>query len=455
MRGLDQERRALQEAALLGPIGIPTTLLDPEIPPRFRTKIESAFTGFGAEIGQTFARAFEGGGGFAGGIKSLFSQGLGQIFSSMTGGEGGGLTGALGKIFSGDGMLGKIGSWGTKIGGGIGKFLSLGLNGVPIVGPFLAAFGGPLLKGVGKLFKKMFGGPSEAELAGREAAGAFRDGVIATLNDGQLADASQAALGGAWRGNEQGAQFLIGVRDAYVAVGKSAEQAEAAVTRLWKAEARGPEAVAAVQREIQGVLDQADALAEAERAIVARNREIADGLSGLVDAGQAAFDPAQLDPYLAQMQEAGLLTPAQAAEMRHLADDAHTDWQAMEEAARTYGVAMKTVVDEAGHETQVLDESLLGLGHAQAKLTDEAGRLAAAWDLLTGEGARTGAAIRGMTDEAQAFVTQALAMGIALPAAMQPMIEKMIEQGAPHGPERREADGYLAAPVRRTAHVRV
>ena len=101
----------------------------------------------------------------------------------------------------------------------------------------------------------------------------------------------------------------------------------------------------------------------------------------------------------------------------------------MEEAARTYGVAMKTVVDEAGNETQVLDESLLGLGHAQAKLTDEAGRLAAAWDLLTGEGAHTGAAIRGMTDEAQGFVTQALEMGIALPAAMQPMIEKMIEHG--------------------------
>ena len=80
------------------------------------------------------------------------------------------------------------------------------------------------------------------------------------------------------------------------------------VTRLWAAEARGPEAVAAVQREMQVVLDQADALGEAERAIVARNREIADGLSGIVEAGQAAFDPAQLDPYLAQMQELGLLT---------------------------------------------------------------------------------------------------------------------------------------------------
>ena len=38
----------------LPPIGIP---LEPEITPRFRTTIASALTGFGAEIGQTFARA--------------------------------------------------------------------------------------------------------------------------------------------------------------------------------------------------------------------------------------------------------------------------------------------------------------------------------------------------------------------------------------------------------------
>ena len=369
----------------------------------------------------TLASAFEGGGGFAGGIKSLFSQGLGQIFSSMTGGEGGGLTGALGTIFSGDGVLGKIGSWGTKIGGGIGKFLSLGLNGVPIVGPFLAAFSGPLLKGVGKLFKKMFGGPSEAELAGRKTAGAFRDSVIQTLTDGQLAEASKAALG-AWRGNEQGAQFLIGVRDAYLAVGRSAGEAEAMVTRLWQAEARGPAAVQAVQRELQVVLDQAADL-------TARNRMIVQGLESIRDAGPAAFDPVQLDPYLAQMQELGLVTADEAAALRQMADDAHVDWRAMEESAKHYGVAMKTVVDEAGHEVQVFDESLLGLGHAQAKLTDEAGQLASAWSLLTGEGTNTQVAIEGMTDEAQGFVTKALEMGVALPEAMRPMLDAMVAQG--------------------------
>ena len=370
--------------------------MEPEIPPRFRTTIENVFTGFGAEIGQTFARALEGGGGFLGAIQSLGVQGGTRLGEALSGG-------LAKRMAAGTGFLAK------GLGSVLGKAAGMA---IPLIGPVIGSL-------IGKLFS--IGGPSEAELAGRKTAGAFRDGVIATLNDGQLAEASQAALGD-WRGNEQGAQFLIGVRDAYLAVGKSAADAEAMVHRLWAAEARGPEAVAAVQREMQVVLDQAAEL-------TARHQGLVRGLEGIRDAGHAAFNPAQLDPYLAQMQEAGLLTAAQAAEMRQLADDAHTDWQAMEEAARTYGVAMKTVVDEAGNETQVLDESLLGLGHAQAKLTDEAGRLAAAWDLLTGEGARTGAAIRGMTDEAQGFVTQALEMGIALPAAMQPMIEKMIEQG--------------------------
>ena len=318
-------------------------------------------------------------------------------------------------ISGGQGISGLLKNIGSGLSEGLGQILSGGIASAINAAVGLASKG---LKKIGGFFKRLFGGPSEAELAGRKTAWAFRDGVIATLNDAQLAEAAQAALGD-WRGNERGVQFLIGVRDAYLAVGKSAADAERDVTRLWQAEKRGPEAVQAVQRELQVVLDQAADL----------TREMAQGLEGIRAAGHAAFDPAQLDPYLAQLQEAGLLTAAQAAEMRQLADDAHTDWQAMEEAARTYGVAMKTVVDEAGNETQVLDESLLGLGHAQAKLTDEAGRLAAAWDLLTGEGARTGAAIRGMTDEAQGFVTKALEMGIALPAAMQPMIEKMIEHG--------------------------
>ena len=367
------------------------------------SRLGEQFAGFGTQIGQTFARALEGGGQWLGAIQSLGVQAGDRLGTFLSKGLGA-------KMTAGTGFLSK------GLGAVLGKAAGMA---IPLIGPVIGSL-------VGKLFS--LGGASEAELAGRKTAGAFRDGVIATLNEGQLAEAAQAALG-AWRGNEQGAQFLIGVRDAYLAVGRSAGEAEAMVNRLWRAEARGPEAVQAVQRELQGVLDQADALAEAEQALATRNREIADSLSGIVDAGHAAFDPAQLDPYLAQMEELGLLTADEAAALRQLADDTHVDWRAMEKSAKQYGVAMKTVIDENGKEVQVFDESLLGLGHAQAKLTDEAGQLASAWTLLTGEGTNTQVAIEGMTDEAQGFVTKALEMGIALPEAMRPMLDTMVEQG--------------------------
>ena len=345
----------------------------------------------------TLASAFEGGGGFAGAMKSLGSQGLGQIFSSITGGAGGGFTQALGKIFSGGGVLGKIGSIGTKIGSGIGKFMSLGLNGVPIVGPFLAAFGGPLLKGLGALgkkiggfFKRIFGGPSEAELAGRQAWRSSADGLAAEANAEQI----QQALGAGWA-NVEDAKAWIVLRDAVTKAGGSAADAEGLWQRYVAAIKQGPEAVQAVTAELDQWRQQAGEVAQAEAEITQRNRELAGSLAGIVEAGHAAFDPAQLDPYLAQMEELGLVTAAEAAALRQLADDAHVDWRAMEESATQYGVAMKTVLDEHGNEVQVLDESLLGLGHAQAKLTDEAGQLAAAWDLLTTEGGNTQAAIGG------------------------------------------------------------
>ncbi len=318
----------------------------------------------------TLSRAFEGGGGFMGGIKSLFSKGLGQIFSSLGGGEGGGFTDAAGKLFSGGGVLGKIGSVGTKIGSGIGKFMSVGLNAVPIVGPFLAAFGGPLLKGVGKLFKKMFGGPSEAELAGRETAGAFRDGVIATLNDDQLAEAANAALG-AWRGNERGSQFLIGVRDAYRSVGRSAAEAEAMVNRLWEAEARGPEAVAAVQREMQVVLDQAADL-------------------------RAQFE--------------------QIAELQTF-DSATDQLQQLTSAAEFFGVEADEMGERLGNAFKAVEQAATAEDIAQHFHT------------LLASGVDLGTALDLAKDKVQGVITASVQMGTEIPASMQPIAAQLIAQG--------------------------
>ena len=210
----------------------------------------------------TLSKAFEGGGGFMGGLKSLASNAFGQIFSSIGGGKGGGFTDALGKMFSGGGVLGKLGAAGSKMGGQVGKFLSIGLNGIPIVGPLIAAFGPQIVKGLMWINKKLlgaikrlFGGVSAAEKAGRKTAHAFREGVIKGLTDEQRKEV-QLSWDEGWDSS-----VIIAVRDALVATGMDFDAARAAADKwyddLWKAEKEGPEAVQRVQDAIQAILDAA------------------------------------------------------------------------------------------------------------------------------------------------------------------------------------------------------
>ena len=260
---------------------------------------------------------------------------------------------------------------GDAIGGTAGKILSE-------VGNIAQAFAtgglvGGIIAGVGaaiKGIKSLFGGASEAELAGRETAGAFRDGVIATLNDGQLAEASQAALG-AWRGNEQGAQFLIGVRDAYVSVGRSAAEAEAMVNRLWEAEARGPEAVAAVQREMEVVLDQTAEL-------------------------RAEFE--------------------QIAELQTF-DSATDQLQQLTSAAEFFGVAADQMGERLGNAFQAVEQAATAEDIAQHFHT------------LLASGVDLGTALDLAKDKVQGVITASVQMGTEIPASMQPIAAQLIAQG--------------------------
>lgn len=143
---------------------------------------------------------------------------------------------------------------------GIGGTLKKGLTSV--LGSSLGGAMSAMLPGIGALagplLEKLFsmGGPSEQELAGRTAAANFEKGVAAGLNAQQRAEAG----GRSW------AMTVIGVRDAYLAVGRTAAEAEAAVEAMWAAERQGPEAVAAVQAGMQTVMDQATRLRQAAAA---------------------------------------------------------------------------------------------------------------------------------------------------------------------------------------------
>ncbi len=374
---LDPEQffKPLQQLTLseIGPIGIP---LEPEITPRFRTKIESAFTGFGAEIGQTFARALEGGGQWLGAIQSLGVQAGDRLGTFLSKGLGKRLTEET-SVFS----------------KGIGNFFGKAMGqAIPVIGPLIGA-------GIGKLFGA-FTKPSEAELAARQQVADYQHTIIEGLSSSQLAEAAAAARG-AWAGDEQGAQFVIGVRDAYVAAGRSA--AAAIVARYWAASKDGgPEAVAALEAQIEAVVqvgrEQQQRLAE---------------LGALKEAGQAAFNSAQIEPYIEKLLETGTITQQQASQLRGLADEAHVDYQTMQQAAEKYGVEL----------------SALGPAFDQARISEAAAVIVKDFELLTQEGANVNGVLRGMQDEVQDLVSDALTAGVAIPEGMRPIIESLIEQG--------------------------
>jgi len=195
-------------------------------------------------------KALTGGGGLAGGIQAMVS-GLGADFGQKA------ITDLFNKfspqILSGLGMnvSSMIGMFAGPVGAALGSLL----------GPAAAKIAGWVKDALGKVggfFKDLFGGPDKAEREGREVAGAFRQGLLDALSPEQMKEVQEAAQG-AWKGNEAGAATVIAIRDAYIAMGRSGEEALEIADRLWRAEKQGGDAVRRVIEEIRRVMDQAKA----------------------------------------------------------------------------------------------------------------------------------------------------------------------------------------------------
>ena len=168
-------------------------------------QLKAVFTGAAADLNNVFKAAFEGGGGIAGAIDSLAT--------TLTEGS---------------------------------------LRMIPIVGEFVSQFAGAIVAGFKKLggfLTNLFGGPSEAERAGRDLGNEFIDGVIASAN--VSSDRIAAAVADGW--DARLAEFALGVQDVFVAAGNTAEEGMAAVQRLFDAIKEGPDAVAVVIAEIEAM----------------------------------------------------------------------------------------------------------------------------------------------------------------------------------------------------------
>ena len=253
---------------------------------------------------------------------------------------------------------------GDAIGGTAGKILSE-------VGNIAQAFAsgglvGGIIAGVGAAIKglKSLFGVSEAEKKARAFADTYADTIIKTLNDAQLAEAVDAALG-AWRGNERGAQFLIGVRDGFVAAGRSAAEAEQLVGRYWKAVRDGsPDAVKAIEAQIDAV----------------------------VKVGQAVQELQAFDSATDQLQQ-------------------------LTSAATFFGVAADEMGERLGNAFQAVEQAATAEDIAQHFHT------------LLASGVDLGTALDLAKDKVQGVITASVQMGTEIPASMQPIAEQLIAQG--------------------------
>ena len=244
------------------------------------------------DIAGTLAKAFQGGGGLWGAVKSLATQ-VGAIFLDQFGGLlNKGIGGLVAGLFSGGsaaaggaiagGSLGaSMGGAGAATGGGLFAGFKAGFTKITAAIPGWGwAAAGVAIAGI--IAWKAFGGkPSKLEKSGRAAATAARNAIAKTLDDGQVREAA---------GNMANAVH-IAIRDAMLGAGNSIAQAEAQATKfvaeLWRAEKEGPKAVAAVKAAIDDLLRGLEDTAAGQEAL---NEEIRVTTEELENAGDKGPD---------------------------------------------------------------------------------------------------------------------------------------------------------------------
>lgn len=195
-------------------------------------------------------------------LQNALKQVMGNLMNGLQGmmsGQGGQGFGGLGSSLMGmmKGGAGKALGGGLALSGGM-DILQNGLgfmNGAQTGAGIGMMFGGPMgagigagiglaAAGIGKLLN--IGGPSKEEKEGRAVVGDFEKQLATTLSAQQKLEA----------GGESWKMTTIAVRDAYLATGRSAQEAEAAVKKLWSSSKGGAEAAKKAAEEINSVLGE-------------------------------------------------------------------------------------------------------------------------------------------------------------------------------------------------------
>lgn len=368
----------------------------------FLDGIIGAMTGKGGRGGgftQVFAGLFGGFGGGAPGapgvgggaglLGGLFGRGTpGQVYlgtgSFNEAGEwvtsGSGASGGMGNLarFGGGGIMaatgvlellraqGKLSNTlaGAQTGAGIGTMIAPGIG--TLIGAGLGAFGG-FLKGA-------FGGPSKDERDGRMSVADFQQSTLAGLTPDQLKEAQ----GAGWS-DVSGAATAIALRDAYLAVGKTAEQAQLDLKALWDSEKKGPTAVTAAMQPLLAALQQQQQLLTAADAALqkygftwldlgekAKQSHVDDELKGL----QAETD-ALVKKGLDQVAVLDHMSGAYSAYVQDVIRSGSTIPEALRPTLQTL-IDLGKLVDANGDKISDLAQlSFAGLGNAARDAVDD------------------------------------------------------------------------------------
>jgi hypothetical protein len=127
---------------------------------------------------------------------------------------------------------------------------------------------------------KSFFGVSQQEKQGRGVVADFQQQTFGGLSDAQKTEANQAVSSGAWT-DPTAAGTLIAVRDAYLSIGKTAQEAQRDVKAFWDAEKQGPEATTAAMQPLLAALD---AFKQKQDAAGASTDSMATKMDGLISA---------------------------------------------------------------------------------------------------------------------------------------------------------------------------
>ena len=193
----------------------------------FFTRVFGGATELGSSVSSIFQAAFIGGGGALGAVQSFATQALSNLLGMIP---------------------------------GVGQFVSA------FAGPIVAMFG-RLISKTREFFRELFGGPSRTELNERNLVAEWEDQVIAS----SVAAQNETER---WRA------VVVAVRDAYLANGRTAEEAERDVARLWASSREGGEAAQAVIDEVNRKMHEQG---EAAAAAVDRVGAALDGLPDVID----------------------------------------------------------------------------------------------------------------------------------------------------------------------------